>query len=103
MGDVVGEDVHMYRARGGEPDYLAAIGNLLERHYGAQVRSNDISGHPLQPHLFATLGVSGALAATVIAARPKSRPARIAIVEPFYTYHLYLLETLLGTQFEVVP
>lgn len=104
--EVVLENVHTYRMRIGEPEYLDAMATLLEKHYGTPLPEGAVvtpgAPHPLRANVFATLGVSGGLVATFLTSRPRTRAARVAILEPFYTYHLYQLTAALGDNVELI-
>jgi aspartate/methionine/tyrosine aminotransferase len=71
------QELHQYRARFGETDYLAAIRNLLQKHYGVEVP---------QGAILATSGVTGALIASLMLLRKQGK-STVAVIEPYYTYH----------------
>lgn len=69
--------IHQYGARIGAKPYLDSLLPFLQKMYGVSVTPDCI---------MATSGVSGAIVATLLALRSHNK-SRIAILEPFYTYH----------------
>lgn len=69
--------IHQYGARIGAKPYLDALRPFLKSLYGIDVPAESI---------MAASGVSGAIVATLLALRSHKKN-RVAILEPFYTYH----------------
>lgn len=69
--------IHQYGARIGARPYLDALLPFMKKLYGIDVPADAV---------MACSGVSGAIVATLLALRAKNK-SRIAILEPFYTYH----------------
>jgi aminotransferase len=86
-------DLHQYRSRMGERDYLAALRSLLKRHYGADVPEGSI---------LATSGVTGAIVASLMMLRKRGK-SRIAVIEPYYTYHARQVEEVFQRLPEGIP
>lgn len=80
------DPIHTYRARMGETCYLDAIKSFLQRDYNTTVETNNI---------LTTQGVTGGIIATISLVQELGG-SRIGVIEPFYTYHLFQIERLLG-------
>lgn len=84
-----------YRPRHGEPAYRSAISRLLLREYATTAPPDAV---------LATHGVSGGIVAGLAWAGDRARAAgrrcRIALIEPFYTYHILQVERILGPDAE---
>jgi len=86
-------DLHQYRCRMGEPDYLGALRALLKRHYGVEVPEGSI---------LATSGVTGAIVSTLMVLRRRGK-SRIGVIEPYYTYHARQVEEVFQKLPEGIP
>eukprot|EP01089_Gocevia_fonbrunei_P021277 TRINITY_DN81_c0_g1_i1.p1 TRINITY_DN81_c0_g1~~TRINITY_DN81_c0_g1_i1.p1 ORF type:complete len:386 (-),score=67.54 TRINITY_DN81_c0_g1_i1:17-1174(-) len=87
------QHINQYRNRYGEPPYLQAIQTLLEKHYNTKAPLTSI---------LATAGVTGAIVATLMMLRKRAR-TRIALIEPFYTYHSRQCEEVFGFPPDAIP
>eukprot|EP01091_Cochliopodium_minus_P002263 TRINITY_DN12129_c1_g1_i1.p1 TRINITY_DN12129_c1_g1~~TRINITY_DN12129_c1_g1_i1.p1 ORF type:complete len:400 (-),score=99.87 TRINITY_DN12129_c1_g1_i1:166-1344(-) len=71
-------DVHSYRNRMGENEYRESLLKISKVHYGIQNLTID--------NIFATSGVSGAIYSTLVTLHKQGKD-KIAVTNPFYTYH----------------
>ena len=78
--------IHQYGARVGAAPYLDAVVAFLKRRHGVVVPREAV---------LATAGVSGAIVSTLLMLRQQGR-RRIALLEPFYTYHRKQVEAVYG-------
>lgn len=69
--------IHQYRARFGEADYINSLRNFIQKHYGVQLPEGSI---------LATSGVTAGLVSSLMLLRKRGKD-RIAVIEPYYTYH----------------
>jgi aspartate/methionine/tyrosine aminotransferase len=93
LDETPGSAVHQYRSRMGEPDYLEAIRRLLKNHYGTEVPEGS---------LLATAGVTGGIVAALMVLRKRGK-SRMAVIEPYYTYHARQVEEVFQKLPEGIP
>ncbi|ELR25549.1 aminotransferase, class I/II superfamily protein [Acanthamoeba castellanii str. Neff] len=86
-------DIHQYRSRMGERDYLNALRTLLKDHYATDVPEGSI---------LATSGVTGAIVAALMVLRKQGK-SRMAVIEPYYTYHSRQVEEVFQKLPEGIP
>jgi len=87
------QDVHQYRSRMGEKDYLDSLRALMHKHYGVDLPEGSVLG---------TSGVTGAIVATLLVLRKKGK-TRMAVIEPYYTYHARQVEEVFQKLPEGIP
>eukprot|EP01061_Rhynchopus_euleeides_P008023 TRINITY_DN17093_c0_g1_i1.p1 TRINITY_DN17093_c0_g1~~TRINITY_DN17093_c0_g1_i1.p1 ORF type:complete len:390 (+),score=162.53 TRINITY_DN17093_c0_g1_i1:70-1239(+) len=86
------DEGHCYRARLGEVDYLEAVSNLLTRE-GVQVPA----GHSMSECVLATQGVTAGIVSSILHLQHTlGRQPRIALLEPYYTYHAVQIKAITG-------
>lgn len=82
--EVVLEDaVHTYRTRMGEGEYLEGILAMMAEVYGEKVKTDNV---------LAVAGVAGGVSAALFAFRKRQPDAKVALLEPYYTYHTQEVE-----------
>jgi aspartate/methionine/tyrosine aminotransferase len=86
------DNVHTYRNRFGEKDYLEAIQSVNLTEYKSKVGVEN---------LMATQGVSGGIVSS-LALTSDQGGRRVGLIEPFYTYHIFQIERVFGKSAEVV-
>jgi aspartate/methionine/tyrosine aminotransferase len=86
-------DIHQYRSRMGQPEYLNSLRTLLKKHYNTDVPEGSI---------LATSGVTGAIVAALMVLRKRGK-SRIAVIEPYYTYHSRQVEEVFQKLPEAIP
>jgi aspartate/methionine/tyrosine aminotransferase len=84
-------NVHTYRCRSGEPQYIEGIQHLLKEDQNTNVQFNEI---------LATQGVSGGIVATLALIKDRGG-SRIGLVEPFYTYHVFQIKRIFGEDIKI--
>ena len=85
------DNLHSYRARLGEPDFLKAVETLLIRE-GVAKASGELDGS-----IYATQGVTAGIVASILYLKQKlGRAPKIAVLEPFYTYHGVQIKAIAG-------
>lgn len=85
-------DVHTYRARKGDPGYVSAIVGLLASQNEPATEDNVLAVQGV------TGGVVAGLLLTQDRVRSEGRAARVALLEPFYTYHKSQVERITGAE-----
>jgi aspartate/methionine/tyrosine aminotransferase len=96
VGKTPHADVHQYRARFGEKSFREAIAGLMQGEYGCPA---------VQPeNILATSGVSGAVVSVLrsLQMAKEEGDLRVALLEPFYTYHNVQARTAVGSSPSVV-
>jgi aspartate/methionine/tyrosine aminotransferase len=76
---VLEDTVHTYRARAGEKEFLEGISGMLNNVFGEVVPPSQIQ---------AVQGVTGGVVSSLLLLRKRNPTAKVAVLEPFYTYHL---------------
>jgi len=79
--------IHQYRNRFGEEVYRDAIVHLLKDYYHYNIPKESI---------LATSGVSGAIFSSLLFKKTEKNDLQVALMVPFYTYHLRQIQELLG-------
>eukprot|EP00457_Paulinella_chromatophora_P010663 gb/GEZN01010774.1/.p1 GENE.gb/GEZN01010774.1/~~gb/GEZN01010774.1/.p1 ORF type:complete len:392 (-),score=53.95 gb/GEZN01010774.1/:4-1179(-) len=92
--EAMSEDIHTYRKRIGEPVYLRAISRLLNEHY----KTPNIP----EEAIMATQGVTSGVYAALLLLKQQGK-SRVAVLEPFYTYHMKDIQSALGTEPIYIP
>eukprot|EP00929_Paragymnodinium_shiwhaense_P123127 TRINITY_DN9662_c0_g1_i1.p1 TRINITY_DN9662_c0_g1~~TRINITY_DN9662_c0_g1_i1.p1 ORF type:complete len:392 (-),score=109.83 TRINITY_DN9662_c0_g1_i1:325-1500(-) len=82
---VLEDNVHTYRTRAGEEEYLEALSFMLKEVFGETVQASQI---------LAVQGVTGGIVSSLLTLRERNPKAKVAIIEPFYTYHLSQVRTV---------
>ena len=89
---MMSEDLHCYRARLGEPEYLQAVSNLLTAE-GVVAPE----GKTVQDCVLATQGVTAGIVSSILHLQNKLKRAPVvAVIEPFYTYHYVQIKAITG-------
>eukprot|EP00928_Gymnodinium_smaydae_P048944 TRINITY_DN32795_c0_g1_i1.p2 TRINITY_DN32795_c0_g1~~TRINITY_DN32795_c0_g1_i1.p2 ORF type:complete len:393 (+),score=123.32 TRINITY_DN32795_c0_g1_i1:2-1180(+) len=85
--EVMNPMVHTYRNRMGEPSYREAISKMVKQVYNEDVPKESV---------LAVAGVAGGVSAALLALRARKPNAKVALLEPFYTYHVSEVERAFG-------
>lgn len=86
--------VHTYRTRMGEEDYRSSVAAMVQKVYGEQVEPANV---------LATAGVAGGVTAALFHLRRRNPKAKVALMEPFYTYHSLEVERAFCRPPDVIP
>eukprot|EP01006_Ploeotia_vitrea_P009592 TRINITY_DN22970_c0_g1_i1.p1 TRINITY_DN22970_c0_g1~~TRINITY_DN22970_c0_g1_i1.p1 ORF type:complete len:396 (-),score=45.31 TRINITY_DN22970_c0_g1_i1:155-1342(-) len=87
------EEVHCYRNRFGEAEYRQAMVKLLKEQYNTELSIDNV---------LATQGVSGGIVSSLSLLKATDRNTRVALLEPFYTYHLLQIQRTLGSSADII-
>lgn len=91
-GEVALEDgVHTYRCRSGEAQFIKGVQHLLKEDQATVVSEGNI---------LATQGVSGGIVATLALVKDRGG-AKIGLLQPFYTYHIFQIKRIFGENVDV--
>merc|ERR1712232_430704 len=85
---VLEENVHTYRTRAGEAEYLKALSHMMKEVFGETVAPEQI---------LAVQGVTGGIVSSLMVLRARNPAAKVAVIEPFYTYHQMQVKNVFQT------
>lgn len=85
---VLEENVHTYRTRAGEAEYLKALSHMMREVFGETVAPEQI---------LAVQGVTGGIVSSLMVLRARNPAAKVAVIEPFYTYHQMQVKNVFQT------
>lgn len=80
--------VHTYRNRFGELEYRSGVKKLL---------ADDYNTHVTEDNLLGCQGVSGGIVATLAWVKNRGG-SKVGLVEPFYTYHTFQIQSFFGSE-----